>query len=87
MEPLVAVGADETEESILARTQRFEMKKRELEGYVEEYTEEWYRLKYPGFPDEFYPLFAKASGVAPSGSDESSGEASDESMENNVDQQ
>jgi hypothetical protein len=30
MEPLVAVGADETEESILARTQRFEMKKREL---------------------------------------------------------
>ena len=80
MEPLVAVGADETEESILARTPRFEMKKRELEGYVEEYTEEWYRLKYPGFPDEFYPLFAKAS-------DESSGEASDESMENNVDQQ
>lgn len=37
---LVTIGGDdvtETEEEILARTQRFEAKKRELEGYVEEY--------------------------------------------------
>ena len=64
---LVALGCDdvtETEEEILARTQRFEAKKRELEGYVEEFTEEWYRLKYPGFPAEFYPLFVQASVVA-----------------------
>jgi hypothetical protein len=63
---LVTIGCDdvtETEEEILARTQRFELKKRELEGYVEEFTEEWYRLKYPGFPDEFYPLFVQASVV------------------------
>ena len=79
------VELTETEEEILARTQRFEAKKRELEGYVEEFTEEWYRLKYPGFPDEFYPLFVQASGVAPSGSDESSGEAS--VVDKNIDQQ
>lgn len=54
----------ETEEEILARTQRYEMKKRELDGYVEEYTEEWYRMKYPGFPDEYYPLFVQASEIS-----------------------
>lgn len=62
--PTVAIGVEtETEEEMLARTQRFEAKKRELEGYVEEFTEEWYRLKYPGFPDAFYPLFVQASVV------------------------
>lgn len=51
----------ETEEQVAARCQRFLQNKRELEGYVEEFTEEWYRAKYPGFPDEFYPVFERFS--------------------------
>lgn len=58
----VAIGTEnETEEEVLARSQRFLQNKRELEGYIEEFTEEWYRIKYPGFPDTFYPLFVKFS--------------------------
>ena len=52
---------EETEEQIAERSRRFLQNKRELEGYIEEYTEEWYRAKYPGFPDEFYPIFEKFS--------------------------
>lgn len=59
---IVAIGTtEETEEEVIARSQRFRLKLQELEGYVEEYTEEWYRMTYPGFPDHFYPLFAEFS--------------------------
>ena len=52
---------EETEEQVAERSRRFLQNKRELEGYIEEYTEEWYRAKYPGFPDDFYPIFEKFS--------------------------
>lgn len=60
-EPTLTVYTEETEEQVAARCQRFLQKKRELEGYIEEYTEEWYRIKYPGFPDDFYPIFERFS--------------------------
>ena len=56
------IPPNETEEEILARTQRYQANVRELQmGDVEEYSEEWYRIKYPGFPDEFYPIFVKVT--------------------------
>jgi hypothetical protein len=52
---------EETEEQVAERSRRFLQNKSELEGYIEEYTEEWYRAKYPGFPDDFYPIFERFS--------------------------
>jgi hypothetical protein len=51
----------ETEEQIQARTERYLKNVRDMGFYEEQYTEEWYRHKYPGFPDHFYPIFVQFS--------------------------
>lgn len=52
---------EETEEDVAKRSQKFFQSKVELEGYIEPYTQDWYRVKYPGFPDHFYPIFERFS--------------------------
>lgn len=62
----IAEGApEETQEEVDARSQRYQKARRALLGLkedeVEVMDEDWYRAHYPGFPDEFYPVFAKFS--------------------------
>lgn len=55
-------GTDETQEEVEARSQRFQKARLALLGVNEEVMDEdWYRARYPGFPDNFYPIFAKFS--------------------------
>lgn len=51
---------EETEEAIIERTERFMKGQQELIG-ADAYTADWYRAKYPGFPDHFYPIFERFS--------------------------
>jgi hypothetical protein len=48
------------EQTVLERAMKFLKVKAELSG-VEPYSEDWYRQAHPGFPDEYYPIFAKFS--------------------------
>lgn len=52
---------EETEEQQAKRAEKFLRDKQDLEGYIEPYTEAWYRHKYPGFPEHFYPIFEQFS--------------------------
>jgi hypothetical protein len=51
---------EETQEQVEARTQRYMKAKEALFG-SDTMDAEWYRERYPGFPDEFYYVFEKYS--------------------------
>lgn len=61
----IAEGApeEETQEEVEARSQRYQKARRALLGIIDDEVmdENWYRERYPGFPDEFYSVFAKFS--------------------------
>ena len=48
----------ETPEEVERRTNRF---KQLSMGDIEPFSEDWYRAKYPMFPEEYFPIFAQFS--------------------------